>query len=128
MIFAKFKFSQPSYRYGDEVIVNVDIRNNSPGDISIDRISGSFNMTNFNQEIYHIKYIKSIAGQTSRPSTPWYQLVLIHSDFGQLPLQRCCEHLDGSIFMIYSSYESHLRKLTPTQTLKPFEKQTFTPF
>ena len=53
MVFAKFKFSQPSYRYGDEVIVNLDIRNNSPVEISIDKISGSFNMTNFNQEKYH---------------------------------------------------------------------------
>ena len=54
MVFAKFKFSQPSYRYGDEVIVNLDIRNNSPVDISIDKISGSFNMTNFNQEKYDL--------------------------------------------------------------------------
>ena len=56
MVFAKFKFSQPSYRYGDEVIVKLDIRNNSPVDISIDKISGSFNMTNFNQEKYHFRF------------------------------------------------------------------------
>ena len=45
-------------------------------------------------------------------ATLWYQLVLIRSDFEQLPLQSCCEHLDGSIFMIYANATSSIIKLS----------------